>query len=158
MKIVKDIWLSFRAMPLWVQVWVGVILVPVNMASLFFIAQPGGVWIAFLANVAMILNLPILLLERGFSRRMALPHLPFWTILVLWLVLAPPDAQGGYATYLIILLLVDTISLGFDYRDAWHWWKGERGVAGRLSGQDRCNNAMPVTQGSIHDNRGGQQT
>jgi hypothetical protein len=129
--LIKDIWHSFCALPVWVQVWVALILVPVNMASLLFVGQPGGIWIALLANIAMLLNLPILIAERGFSRRMALPHLPFWTVLVLWLVLARPDATGTYATYLWVLLGIDLISLGFDYPDAWAWWRGDRAVAGR---------------------------
>ncbi|MDU8926130.1 hypothetical protein RXV86_01905 [Alisedimentitalea sp. MJ-SS2] len=129
MRLITEIWGSFRAMPFWVQVWVALILVPVNMASLLFLTQPGGLWVAFLANIAMILNLPILIAERGFSKRMALPHLPFWTVLVLWLLLARPEAQGGYATYLWLVLIVDVISLGFDYPDAWKWWQGDRAVA-----------------------------
>ena len=131
MALIVDIWRSFRALPAWVQVWVALILVPVNAASLLFLGQPGALWVAILAVGAMLANLPIMLAERGFSKRMALPHLPFWTVLVIWLAVARPGATGAYAVYLWLLLAVDLISLGFDYPDAWKWWKGDRKVAGR---------------------------
>jgi hypothetical protein len=129
--MIIQIWKSFRAMPLWVQIWVAFILVPVNMASLYFFNQPYGLWIAFLANIAMMLNLPVMLYDRGFSKLMAFPHLIPWTILVAWLLFARPEAAGVYDTYLWVLLVVDVISLAFDYPDAGKWGRGERTPAGR---------------------------
>jgi hypothetical protein len=125
------IWSSFRALPGWVQVWVALLLVPINMASLFFLSEPMGGLIAVLAIGAMALNLWPLLLDRGFSKRMALPHLVPWTALVLILILAPPEAAGAYAIYLWVLLITDLISLGFDYPDAVSFLRGNRRVAGR---------------------------
>lgn len=129
--MILEIWKSFRAMPLWVQVWVAFILAPVNMASLYFFNEPYGLWIAFLANIAMILNLPVMLYDRGFSKLMAFPHLIPWTILVAWLLFARPEVTGAYDTYLWVLLMVDAISLAFDYPDAVKWWRGERKPAGK---------------------------
>ena len=129
--MIRDIWLSFRAMPLWVQLWVGLILVPVNAASVLFIFQPGGLLVAILANIAMVLNLPVMLRERGFSRLMAVPHLLPWTILVIWLAFFRPPAEGAYQAYLTVLVIVDAVSLAFDYPDALRWLRGERDVAGR---------------------------
>ncbi len=118
-------------MPFWVQVWVAFILVPVNMASLCFINEPNGLWVAFLANIAMMLNLPVMLYDRGFSKLMAFPHLIPWTFLVVWLFFARPEATGAYDTFLWVLLVVDVIALAFDYPDAVKWWNGERTPAGR---------------------------
>ena len=129
--LLVDWWISFRALPGWVQIWVMLILVPVNMLSLAFLAMPLGVWIAFLAIIAMALNLPIMWVNRGFSNAMALPHLLPWTILVLWLLFARPEASGLHALYLSVLLVVDAISLMFDYPDAIKWLRGDRTVAGR---------------------------
>ena len=131
--ILVDWWNSFRALPGWVQIWVALILAPVNMASLFFIHEPMGLWVAFLANIAMLLNLPVLLVERGFSKLMAFPHIIPWTILVIIILFYRPQATGLYDTYLWVLLGVNIISLIFDYPDAIAWWKGERKVAGRAS-------------------------
>lgn len=127
----QEIWNSFRALPLWVQIWMALILLPVNMASLYFYDQPSGLWIAFLANIAMILNMPIMLKERGFSKLMAFPHIVPWTILTIWIFYYRPEANGYYGTYLTVLLIVDTISLCFDYSDAVKWWRGERTPAGK---------------------------
>jgi len=131
--MVSEIWKSFRALPLWVQIWVFVILMPVNMASLLIWQQPNGLLIAVLANGAMALNGAIMLVERGFSRAMALPHVVIWTPLCLWLLsmLIGGEVSGGYASYLWVLLMIDTISLVFDMRDARDWRRGAREVAGR---------------------------
>lgn len=93
-----DIWKSYRAMPMWVQLWVGLVLTPVNMASLFFISEPSGLMVAFLANIAMALNMPVILYDRGFSKLMALPHLVPWTFLVGIIIFQRPDASGLFDT------------------------------------------------------------
>ena len=129
--IIIDIWSSFRALPGWVQIWVAFFLMPVNMASVLFIGEPMGLLIAFLANIGMLMNLPVMLYDRGFSKMMALPHLIPWTILVAILLFARPEATGTYATFLWILLGADVISLLFDYPDARKWLGGDRAPAGR---------------------------
>ncbi|MBV1866207.1 MAG: hypothetical protein KUG74_17475 [Rhodobacteraceae bacterium] len=124
--MILEIWKSFRSMPTWVQIWVAFILAPVNMASLAFLSEPSGLWIAFLANIAMMMNMPVMLYDRGFSKLMALPHLLPWTILVIWLVAARPIGSDIYNSYLSVLLVINTISLLFDYPDALHWKRGDR--------------------------------
>jgi hypothetical protein len=37
--MIAEIWGSYRRLPLWVELWVAVILVPVNAASLAFVAE-----------------------------------------------------------------------------------------------------------------------
>ena len=106
------------------------ILVPVNMASLFFINEPQGILIAFLAIIAMMLNMPVMLYDRGFSKLMAFPHLIPWTVLVALLIFSRPAATGMYDTYLWVLMGVNIISLVFDYPDALKWWRGDRAPAG----------------------------
>ena len=128
---IVPIWKSFRAIPLWVQIWVAFLLVPINMASLFFLTEPMGGLIAVLAVGAMALNLWPMLIDRGFSKKMALPHLLPWTALVLILIFTPPEATGAYATYLWVLLITDLISLAFDYPDAISFMRGNREVSGR---------------------------
>lgn len=129
--MIGEIWQSFRRLPGWVQVWVAMILVPVNLAAVAFVGHPHGVWVAVLAIGGMVPNLPIMLIERGLSKAMSWPHVLIWTPLVallLWL-LASGQGSGGYRTYLTVLLVVDLISLGFDYIDAGKWLKGDRGIA-----------------------------
>lgn len=124
MRLIADVWASFRRLPGWVQIWVALILVPVNMASLWFTGGPGGIWVAGLAVGALAVNSAVLVVERGLSKAMALPHLLIWTPLVLWLAL-----MGDKSAYLWLLLAVDGLSLAFDYPDALKWLRGDRAVA-----------------------------
>lgn len=128
--MILDIWRSYRRLPLWVQLWVAVILVPVNAASLLFWGAPHGVWLAAMAVGAMLCNAVLMLVERGFSKAMALPHVVIWTPmlgLVLWLL--GQEIAPGYRRYLLVLLAVDTVSLVLDYIDARAWWRGARAIA-----------------------------
>jgi hypothetical protein len=130
--VIADIWNSFRRMPLWVQIWVGFILVPVNMVPLLFLGEPFAIWVAVLSIGGMMPNLPIMLFDRGLSKRMGLPHLLIWTPLVVfvgWLLASDVPLSDGYGLMLAILLVVDLISLGFDYPDALKWWRGDRDIA-----------------------------
>jgi len=124
--IITAIWLSFRRMPLWVQIWVVFILVPVNMASLAFLFQPMGIWVAFLANIAMMMNLPVMIIDRGFSKMMALPHLVPWSVLIGILLFVRPEGSEAYSAYLWVLLCVNAVSLLFDFPDALKWFRGDR--------------------------------
>lgn len=119
-------------MPLWVQLWVAGILVPVNMATLLFWSEPLGLWVAALAVGGMLPNMVILAVERGFSKAMAFPHILIWTpllIVVIALLDDPALISEGNWRFLWVLLGVNIISLGFDFTDGWKWWKGDREVA-----------------------------
>ncbi len=122
----QDIWHSFRGLPLWVQIWLAVILVPVNLMPLFFLDQPQGVLIAALAITGMALNLPIMIAARGMSGAMALPHILCWVplvIVVLGMLSAADSLNPNYVRFLWLLLIVDVISLVFDLRDAALWMR-----------------------------------
>lgn len=128
--MIAAIWHSYRRLPLWVQLWVALILVPVNAASLAFVTQQAGLWLAAMAVGAMLLNGVLMLVERGFSRAMALPHVVIWTPmlgLVVWLL--AQDIPAGYRAYLLILLAVDIVSLVFDVIDTRKWLSGDRDTA-----------------------------
>lgn len=129
--MILDIWQSYRRLPLWVQIWVALILVPVNAASLAFWGSPMGPWLAIMAVGAMLLNGVIMMVERGFSKMMALPHVVIWTplvVVILWL-LAQGNLSSGYASYLMLLLVVDLFSLALDYSDTVKWLRGDRHIA-----------------------------
>jgi len=124
--MINDIWKSFRNLPLWVQVWMVVILIPVNLAPIAFLGQPQAGLIAFLSIGGMALNLPIMAATRSMSKAMALPHLLFWgpmVIVVAVTLSGAADLPSGYTNFLIVLLVVDLISLAFDANDARHWLK-----------------------------------
>ncbi|MGR3635237.1 MAG: hypothetical protein ACU0BK_04845 [Shimia sp.] len=131
--MVGEIWASFQRLPLWVRIWMVVILAPVNFAPLFFLGtHPSAIWVAALSVAGMVFNMPILLRQRGFSAALAFPHLVFWAPLVVMLLLRPAPfdgVNGGYATLLIVILVVDVISLAFDSVEAVKWVKGDRTIA-----------------------------
>ena len=124
--MVRDIWMSFRSLPRWVQIWMALILIPVNLVPLTFLDQPHGELIAMLAVTGMALNIPIMLAARGMSKAMALPHLLCWGPLVIVIVMAlNSNAQlaPDYVAFLLLLLVVDSVSLAFDIRDSFMWVK-----------------------------------
>lgn len=129
----SQIWQSWRRLPLWVMIWVALILVPINLASLLFVAQPFGVWVAVLAVMGMAINVPIILIERGFSKLMSLPHLILWTPLVALIVWAlwfgDAALSSIFAGFLVVLLVIDVVSLVFDYPDFFKWLRGDRATA-----------------------------
>ncbi len=129
-KVIGDIWLSFMRAPLWVRIWMVLWLIPVNLAPLFFVDHERGWLIAGLSIGGMLLNVPIVLVERGLSRLMALPHILLWTPLVLacLLLLALGVESVGYARLLWILVVTDIVSLLFDYSDFIRWLRGDRKI------------------------------
>lgn len=130
--MILNIWNSFRRLPVWVQIWVGLILIPVNLLPLAFLSEPRAGLIAGLAVGGMAFNLPILLREQGLSKAMAIPHLLLWTPLVVVVfrqLRNGGDMAAAYTTVLAVLLVVDGISLAFDFVDALKWWRGDRAIA-----------------------------
>ncbi len=135
--VLMDIWRSFRSLPLWVQIWVGVILVPVNMSTIFMLLQENGKgwFILTLSMGGMVPNLYLMFKERGFSKAMAFSHLVFWIpllyFLFIWIGLAmimvPEDKL--FIWHLVILFVVNAISICFDLKDSWQWLKGDRKIA-----------------------------
>jgi len=126
--ILLDIWHSFRSLPLWVQIWVGLILVPVNTATIVLITEPGSYLIPILAIGGMLPNAVLMFVERGFSKAMALSHVVLWIPL---LVLLTIDIKSNsiFADYLMVLFAVDFISICFDLKDSRDWLKGDRKTA-----------------------------
>ena len=131
---------SFRAMPRWVQLWMACVLVPVNLMPFLLLSTPTGRAAALATLVVMLGGLPIMLAERGLSRLMSVPHLVAWiplvTLLVIWLMHGRPmsPAETGLA---VTLVVVNTISLGFDVVEFVRWCLGGRAVPSAASTPNR---------------------
>jgi hypothetical protein len=135
--VLLDIWCSFRSLPLWVQIWVGGILVPVNMSTIFMLQQVNEqvLLIFALSMGGMVPNLYLMFKERGFSKAMALSHLVFWIpllyFLFIWIglvaIMAPESSF--FFWHLVVLFIVNAISICFDLKDSWQWLKGDRNIA-----------------------------
>ncbi|MDX1558978.1 MAG: hypothetical protein R3193_08735 [Marinobacter sp.] len=130
----KDCWQSFRGLPAWVQVWVASILIPVNAVSFLFLDTESGRWISVAAILVLATNYPIMLASRGMSRLLSVPHLLIWVPLELALVdrVFTKDLQGPELYLVLAVLLMNGISLVFDFHDSWRWIRGEREVPRHL--------------------------
>ena len=130
--MIVDIWQSFRRVPLWVQIWVAFVLVPVNTASVAFLSQSNGLAIACLAIGGMLPNLLIMAKERGLSKAMSWPHVVLWPPLLVLVVVTLQSTDfipDSYRLFLMLLLAIDAVSLAFDIIDARKWAKGDRTIA-----------------------------
>ena len=132
MPLIRDIWASYRRLPLWVQIWVGFILIPVNLLPVFWWNASFGFWVFLLSAGGMAPNLVVMAVERGFSRTMAWPHVILWPpliVLIIYLLSANVALPASYVLVLKLVLVVDIISLVFDIPDVRKWWTGERSIA-----------------------------
>lgn len=129
----QSIWRSLRSLPLWVQIWVVGVLVPVNAAAFFLLDTAAGVATAWAALFVVATNMPIMYWYGGMNRAMSIPHLMAWGPLQVWLVLRLIEADapvGIELFYIWLLLLVNGVSLVFDLIDSWRWLRGERETPG----------------------------
>lgn len=124
---------SFLALPSSVQWWVGAVLVPVNALPFWFLDTPTGRAAAVAAVFVVLTNLPIMLVTRGMSRMMSVPHLIAWVPLLPYvaarLVFGPSIPLSEWLLALV-LLIVNGFSLVFDTLETWRWICGQRDIPG----------------------------
>ncbi|MEM9107084.1 MAG: hypothetical protein AAGC96_15630 [Pseudomonadota bacterium] len=130
--LVTRILRSLFSLPAWVIIWMLVLLIPANLAGLFMLDTVSGLWITLLGAGGLMVNLIPLVLNRGFSRVLAIPHLLFWLPLELILLMRILTAEMGAAEWwlTVVVLVINGISLGFDIVDTRRWLQGERDVFG----------------------------
>ena len=124
---------SILGLPRWVQGWL-VMLIATNLAALWFLDHPIGLWtaIAFAAVAAM--NLPIMLAQGGITRLMSFPHM-IWLPLLFFLVgelfgTGAPAVGSPIWMFAITVFVVNLISVMFDLLDIVRWLHGEREILG----------------------------
>ena len=125
----QELYQSFLSLPVWVKIWMLGILIPVNMIGLLFLGHEVGVWIAILGLAGMIPNLFVMYFEKAFSKTMAVSHIIPWTALVIYLglKLAKGEVPEGNIYYAVwAVLIVDSISLLFDYKETREWFQERR--------------------------------
>lgn len=123
---------SYFSLPLWVIVWISLFLVPVNIAGFWFLDTASGRWIAGLGAAGLICNLPLVWLNGGMSKVLCIPHIVFWTplVLVLGYRFATVPLAGAEFGLALAAFAVNGFSLLFDYSDFFDWRGGNRAVAG----------------------------
>ncbi|MEM7701797.1 MAG: hypothetical protein AAF251_07655 [Pseudomonadota bacterium] len=132
MKKITDLYASFRRLSVPTQIWMMLVLAPVNFLSLAFVDGPLGLVIPLLSMLGFIPNLGIAWTQNGFSSAMALPHLIFWApqvlILGAYLAQTPVSTSFAHIAYALIFI-VNSISLLFDIRETTKWFSGQTNVA-----------------------------
>tara|TARA_R110000850_G_scaffold33332_5_gene90849 strand:+ start:433 stop:834 length:402 start_codon:yes stop_codon:yes gene_type:complete len=132
MNFFTDIWKSYLGLPTWVKIWVFLILVPVNIASIWFIGNPGSSLVVSFAIAGMLFNAIPIWFDRGFSSAMAIPHVIFWApltiILVYYLMISEVFLMDNYRYFLITLLVCNLFSLFFDIPDSFKWLRDRKKV------------------------------
>lgn len=135
MDALRQLWIdqyrSYRAMPVWVQLWVAW-LVTVNLVVGADRSTPTGRAVAW-GNLAFLLpNTAIVIAQRGYGSALSLPHLLAWPPLVARLVgrLREDGLDDRERTAATLVAVTNSISIAFDVVDAARFVAGERGVAG----------------------------
>jgi hypothetical protein len=130
MNLLSDIWQSYLGLPTWVKIWVFLILVPVNIASIWFMGNPGSSLVVSFAIAGLLFNAIPIWFDRGFSSSMAIPHVIFWIpltiILVNYLMISEVVLTDNYRYFLIILMVCNLISLSFDIPDLLKWLRARK--------------------------------
>jgi hypothetical protein len=113
----------FRPVP---RLWL-IALAAVNMASLYFIDTTEA-RVVFVAFVISIIIMTIIYLRLGFVRLLGLGHI-LWIPMVLWLwtrLVQTPPFNSTFEYWLLIVIVINTISLVIDAVDVVRYIKGER--------------------------------
>ncbi|MCP4314973.1 MAG: hypothetical protein GY789_02760 [Hyphomicrobiales bacterium] len=131
-RLFTRIFSSLFAIPAWVLIWMFVFLIPANLSGFFMLDTVSGIWIATLGGGALGVNTVLVLINGGLSRVLAAPHLILWLPLELILVYRAfaADMGPGETWLVLIVLIINGVSLGFDLVDTQRWYRGERAVFG----------------------------
>ncbi len=110
--------------PLWLQGWVGWMML-LNTAALLFLRTTEG-RVVLACWIANIITMSVLYELFGYVRLLGLSHVIWWTPLVIYLF-ARRNRFGGGAlrVWLWVLLLTNTTSLVIDYIDVFRYFMGD---------------------------------
>jgi len=88
----------------------------INLGSVFFLRQVAARWV-LAATVANVLAMQILLRLYGTGHHLSLPHVVFWTPLLVYLVSRRKSllAWSPFGVWCAALFLTDSVSLLLDY-------------------------------------------
>ncbi|MGF1500528.1 MAG: hypothetical protein ACFBSD_01820 [Paracoccaceae bacterium] len=118
-------------LPDWVQLWV-LWLNIVTIAACAVAALARVTWVEagaiLLANALMVPTMLWLYGQVGMVRLLGLPHIVFWTPLLVWLVLRLRRRPLPAPQRIVLSVYAGSIalSLAFDYTDVARWLAGER--------------------------------
>jgi hypothetical protein len=88
----------------------------VNFASVFFLRQVAARWV-LAAQVASVVSMQVLLKLYGTGHHISLPHVVFWTPLLIYLFTQRKSFSNGsaFGVWCVVLCATDFASLALDY-------------------------------------------
>ena len=113
--------------PLWLQIWVGWMGLINFGGALAFIKRAEAKWV-LAAIIAAAIMMSWLYDQIGYQRLLGLPHVIFWTplLIYLWRRRAQWDLSRLSGKWLLILFATNLTSLVIDYIDVARYLSGER--------------------------------
>ncbi len=116
--------IKIMAEPIWLQAWVGWMML-LNTAALLFLKHKQAkvvlaVWVGNVITMAVLYEMV------GYVRLLGLSHVIWWTPLVIYLFRQRKQfPTGAVATWLWIVLLTNSASLVIDYLDVLRYLMGD---------------------------------
>ena len=111
--MIKDILQQTFLLQLWIF-----FMVVVNLCAVFFLQHYGARWVFFL-NLGSLALMSYLYKRFSYSSILGLPHVLFWTplVLIIWQQIKMIEIGTVYGLWLRVLFITNCISLLFDYFD-----------------------------------------
>jgi hypothetical protein len=115
--------------PQWVQYWMDIMVVVLGVFAVpFSFVRVEARWIlaGFLAGAGTLMGLYS---QIGYSRLLGLAHVIFWTPVLIYLIRRHAQWRVGETLsgkWIVLAVMVLTVSLAFDYTDVIRWILGER--------------------------------
>jgi hypothetical protein len=110
--------------PLWVQVWVCWMML-LNTAAVLFLKHKAAK-VVLAVWVGNVITMMVLFEMVGYVRLLGLPHVIWWTPLVVYLFSQRRQFPAGLvSTWLWILLFTNSASLVMDYIDVARYFMGD---------------------------------
>lgn len=117
MQTLQELWRGFMAMPLWVKLWMAVMVVSNGIMPLYFfehvVAQVTFLSIFIAGPLAYFIVKSV-----GFNKFLGFMHAPWIPMVYLQAhTLITTDTSGMFATWLMASLLISVVSLVLDIMD-----------------------------------------
>lgn len=133
----KTMYRASKALLVWVNL---LFTVNLSVLAMLFIFPTELTWVAFLLGfgVGILPNIVFVLKNHGVGYFMSVTHVLGWTPLQVYLLVRVFSDNRGPALnaehdgllfwWVVLLLVMNGISLVFDYRDALRWLRGNRSI------------------------------
>ena len=121
--------------PLWVLIWVQIMALTVALSVPFSFIRSEARWVLGLGILGMIGTI-VTYAYFDFTRILGIGHILFWTPLVLLLLARRKtwNIRGSWVgKWLVLVVIVLSVSLAFDYLDLARWLLGERDIIPAIS-------------------------